>query len=224
MNRDEKMIGGRRTALFDGVDAEWLLIQPVDEHDAALLENETVYIEAHTKKKFALAAFEVKNWNAELSPWEAPPVFGNEPFGDDAAETLRFVTDTLLPALRERFGRSIRCGIGGYSLAGLFALWTGYQTDLFPGVAAASPSVWFPGWANYAAQNRPLAKRVYLSLGDKEEKARNPVMATVGDHIRRQYAQMKEAGIDCTLEWNEGNHFRDSDIRTAKGFIWLMAI
>ena len=31
--------------------------------------------------------------------------------------------------------------IGGYSLAGLFALWAAYRTDAFSGTAAASPSV-----------------------------------------------------------------------------------
>lgn len=31
------------------------------------------------------------------------------------------------------------------------------------------------------------AKNIYLSMGLKEEKTRNRVMATVGDNIRRQY-------------------------------------
>ena len=39
--------------------------------------------------------------------------------------------------------------IGGYSLAGLFSLWAAYQTDVFSGFAAASPSVWFPGFIEY---------------------------------------------------------------------------
>jgi hypothetical protein len=24
------------------------------------------------------------------------------------------------------------------------------------------------------------------------------------------------------MEWNEGNHFQDNGIRTAKGFVWLI--
>ena len=69
---------------------------------------------------------------------------------------------------------------------------------------------------------RPLAKAVYLRLGDKEEKARNPVMASVGDAIRRQQALLAAQGISHMLEWNAGNHFVDADIRMAKGFAWLM--
>ena len=72
-------------------------------------------------------------------------------------------------------------------------------------------------------QNRIHAKSVYLSLGDKEEKARNPVMATVGDRIRESYELLKNQGIETILEWNHGNHFQDADIRTAKAFAWVMA-
>ena len=63
---------------------------------------------------------------------------------------------------------------------------------------------------------------VYLSLGDKEEKTRNPVMATVGVRIRGAEILLKEQGINCVLEWNPGNHFKDTDQRTAKAFAWVM--
>ena len=33
---------------------------------------------------------------------------------------------------------------------------------------------------------------------------------------------LKEKERNCILEWNEGNHFKDPDIRTAKGFAWLL--
>ena len=63
---------------------------------------------------------------------------------------------------------------------------------------------------------------VYLSLGDREEKARNPVMASVGERIREAYDLLKEQGVNTILEWNQGNHFKDADIRTAKAFAWVM--
>lgn len=163
-----------------------------------------------------------RDWNADLSPWEAPAVFGNEAFAGRAAETLGYVTDTLIPELAE--GRDVKILIGGYSLAGFFSLWAAYQTDIFSGVCAASPSVWFPGWINYAEKHQIQASRIYLSLGDKEEKTRNPVMRTVGENIRRQYEMLQaDPGCtDCTLEMNQGNHFKEPDIRTAKGFAWLL--
>ena len=29
-------------------------------------------------------------------------------------------------------------------------------------------------------------------------------------------------GVDCILEWNQGNHFKDADLRTAKAFSWVL--
>ncbi len=37
---------------------------------------------------FGLRTFKVDDWNASLSPWKAPAVFGNKDFGDGAEETL----------------------------------------------------------------------------------------------------------------------------------------
>ena len=67
-----------------------------------------------------------------------------------------------------------------------------------------------------------LSPAVYLSLGDREEKTRNPVMATVGSCIREMEEIVRSQGAECALEWNPGNHFREPDVRTAKAFAWVM--
>ena len=85
-----------------------------------------------------------------------------------------------------------------------------------------SPSVWFPKWDEYAGKHAVQTERIYLSLGKREEKTRNRVMTAVGDRIREQYKQLQEQGIQTTLEWNEGNHFQESDVRCAKAFIWCV--
>ena len=196
-------------------DADTVLIQPVDEHDLEGMDREVARIREEAGEEFRLLTFRVQSWNHDLSPWQAPAVWGEEGFGDGAADTLREI-------LKVCTDRSKTYYIGGYSLAGLFALWAVYQTDAFAGAAAASPSVWFPGFTDWMKERRPECGTVYLSLGDREERTRNPVMATVGDHIRAAYALLQEQGVDCTLEWNSGNHFRDNDIRTAKAFAWLI--
>ena len=58
-------------------------------------------------------------------------------------------------------------------MAGLFSLWAAYQTDAFAGVAAASPSIWFPDFLQYMKEHDIRTESVYLSLGDREEKTRN---------------------------------------------------
>jgi len=44
----------------------------------------------------------------------------------------------------------------------------------------------------------------------------------VGDRIREIHGLLDARGIRTTLEWNEGNHFRDADLRTARAFAWVM--
>ncbi len=190
-----------------------VLIQPVDDHDLSYLDTEAAALKDMTGGDFYLVALGVKRWNDDLSPWEAPPVFGKERFGGRAEDTLA----TVMNLVTDRSKTHI---IGGYSLAGLFALWTAYQTDMFSGVAAASPSVWFPGFSEYMKNNDIRTSRVYLSLGDMEERTRNPIMRTVGENIKGAYECLTNAGTDCILEWNSGNHFREPEIRTARAFAW----
>ena len=218
----EKMfeLDGHRVRLYGTESPAILFLQPVDERDALLLEPQLEAME-RCPVPFALAAFEVKDWNRDLSPWKAPPVFGKIPFGGGAEETLRFVTDRLMAELPSRLALKEETGLclGGYSLAGLFSLWASSRTALFTGVAAASPSVWFPGWIDYVKEHPIQATTVYLSLGEQEERTKNPVMASVGACIREQYALLRERCI-VTLEWNPGNHFQDSGKRTARAFCW----
>ncbi|MCR5803892.1 MAG: esterase [Clostridia bacterium] len=192
-----------------------VLIQPIGDHDLSYLENEISLIREKAKTDFRFIAFKVDDWNKDLSPWKAPAVFGKEDFGDGAYDTLNEIISLCNDKTKTYL-------IGGYSLAGLFALWASYQTDIFMGVAAASPSMWFHEFTEYMKENENRSDYVYLSLGNKEEKTRNPIMATVGDRMKTAYEILQEQGKDCVFEWNEGNHFKDADIRTAKGFLWVL--
>ena len=195
--------------------SDTVLVQLTEEHELVFLENEAAAIGEMAGSDFCLTALVVDDWNRDLSPWEAPPVFGSEGFSGGAGSTLEAVLNACGDPYKTFF-------VGGYSLAGLFALWAAYQTDIFKGAAAASPSMWFPGFLDYMKTHEIKTSAVYLSLGDKEEKTRNPVMATVGDRIREAEQWLSGSGVDCTLEWNKGNHFKEPDIRTAKAFAWLL--
>ena len=223
MTAKQVQIGDRPCRIYGEAHAEYLLLQMTGEHELQSMEGEVAAI-AQSAHHFLFAAIPVKSWNDELSPWEAPAVWGKESFGGNAADTLCFLTEQVIPTLKQQFAlpENVRIILGGYSLAGLFALWASTQTALFSGVAAASPSVWFPGWMEFEQQHPIQAQRVYLSLGDKEEHTKNAVMATVGDNIRTLHSRLAERGTDCTLEWNNGGHFKDTDLRTARAFRWMM--
>ena len=203
---------------------KYLLIQPVDEHDIEVLDNEVTEILKNTDKQFSLFAFKIEDWNNELSPWEAPPAFGNKSVGSGATDTLEFIEGRLIPTVKEKYNldNDIKFILGGYSLAGLFSLWSAYKSNTFSGIAAASPSVWFNGWEEFMNNNTPLSNTIYLSLGDTEEKTKNKVMSKVGDNIRKQEQLLKNDNIKTILEWNKGGHFSDSDLRVTKAFAWCI--
>ena len=72
--------------------AETMLVQMVDYHDMEGIENEFSKIRELTGgQDFCLKAVKIDDWNKDLSPWVAPAVFGNEDFGEGAADTLRFL-------------------------------------------------------------------------------------------------------------------------------------
>ena len=224
MTAKQVQIGDRPCRIYGTDYAEYLLLQMTDEHELQNMDNEVAAIAQGSAHSFLFAAIPVESWNDELSPWEAPAVWGKESFGGNAAGTLRFLTEQAIPALKKQFAlpENVRIILGGYSLAGLFALWASTQTDLFYGIAAASPSVWFPDWMEFEQQRLIQTQHIYLSLGDKEDHTKNAVMAVVGDNIRTLHSQLTERGADCILEWNSGGHFKDADLRTAKAFRWVM--
>ena len=109
---------------YGNLSASTVLIQPVDDHDLEEMETELNEIRKQGKADFQLIAVKVDNWNQDLSPWEASAVFGREGFGDGAGELLQFLLGQCVDRRKTYY-------IGGYSLAGLFSLWTAYQTDNF---------------------------------------------------------------------------------------------
>lgn len=160
MERSEFILDGRTCLVWSHDAPDALLVEPVDRRDLDFIGRELDFLEGHSERPFALAAFIVEDWNVELSPWPADPVFGRDSFGDGAGQTLRFIEDSLIPEVLSR--RPALAGkefiLGGYSLAALFALWAAYESRSFSAIAAASPSVWFPGWLDFARGRGPFGK------------------------------------------------------------------
>lgn len=209
--------------VWGGPGPEFLLIWMTAEPDPQQLDRMAEQLARGCGHSFALAAVPVRSWNDELSPWAASPALGDQGFGGQAPGTLAALEGQILPALKEGLGCCApRVLLGGYSLAGLFALWASARSSEFFGVVAASPSVWFPGWMAFEEQHPIRARRVYLSLGTREEHTRNAALACVGDNIRALHQRLQQRGVRCVLEWNEGGHFRAPDQRTLRAFRWGM--
>jgi len=177
-------------------------------------------------QNFMLVAFQVEDWNRDFSPWEALAVFGTEAFAGQGARTLKWLLEEGVPYINRTYNvKEQEHWLAGYSLAGLFALWSAYECDIFSGIACCSGSLWFKNWDIYMREHTLKRKcSVYLSLGGKEEKTKNAVMATVGDRTREQEKLLLEDSFAerVVLEWNPGGHFADSGKRLAKGIRWLL--
>ena len=163
------------------------------------------------------------DWNRDLSPWKAEAIFKNgRDFGGGADEYLNKITGKIIPSLNLK---AQYYALAGYSLAGLFALYAGYRCDDFKRIVSASGSLWYPDFLDYA-RSHELSSNIdclYLSLGDKEAKTRNPIMVTVQENTEAVYELYKDK-IKCILEMNEGNHFKDASYRLYKGIRYILSI
>ena len=129
MDNQLLQIQNRTCRIYGTASAEYLLLQMADEHDLTGMERETEALRRQTAQPFLLVAVPVENWNDDLSPWSAPPAWGQRGFGGRAGDTLAWLAQAV-PSIRRQYSIKEDCKVvlGGYSLAGLFALWAEQQT------------------------------------------------------------------------------------------------
>lgn len=174
--------------------------------------------------EFTLVEVSGVDWNDDLSPWPIDKLFADdEPCGGKAGEWLAVLTGEVIPQVEAGLPVSRRI-VAGYSLAGLFALWSTYNTDVFSGVVSGSGSLWYPGFIDYA-RSHPFCRTpeaIYLSLGDRERFSQIKLLTTVEDATRNLYEYYRQAGINTAFELNPGNHFRQGAWRMARGISWML--
>ena len=219
MNHKIFECGGKTASLYCGEQADAPLIILNDNSDdgasviRAMGENETP--DCHL-----LVVGNLK-WDHDLAPWNGPPISENDPpFTGGADAYLALLLTRIIPqACTMIQGQPRFMGIAGYSLAGLFALYAMYQCDAFDRVASMSGSLWFPEFKEYALSHelRKRPEKLYLSLGDREAKTRNPTLKTVQDNTEQIVSHYEQTGLHVIWELNPGNHFRDAALRIAKG-------
>ena len=119
-------IKNRQCFIHGKKQAKYLLIQPIDEHDLDAMEEEIETINK-TTSDYLLVGILVNDWQRELSPWYMQALFGNEDFQGGADVFYHEVKEVVeeIKVLYDMHDAHVI--IGGYSLAGLFALYAGYQ-------------------------------------------------------------------------------------------------
>ena len=176
-------------------------------------------------KNLTLAAISGLDWNHDLSPWPAPTIRNNKHGFGGADEYISELIASIIPGICEKLPEKPEyTAIAGYSLAGLFALYAAYKTEVFSRIASVSGSLWFPGFTGFV-QSHDFLKTpdcIYLSLGDTEAKTRDKNLAPVQKNTEFLADLYKSRGIPTTFELNSGNHFTEPTGRTAKGIMKII--
>ncbi len=183
-----------------------------------------------TDKNFILVTISNINWNQDLSPWYMDKLFkGEEDYSGKADNYLKLLVERIVPEVTkivmEEFKKEISyyC-LAGYSLAGLFAIYSLYKTNVFQRVISASGSLWYPNFSSFIKDYELLNKpdKIYFSLGNKEKNTKNELMKEVEDKTKYLEKYYHNQGIETIYEENEGGHFQDVNIRIAKGISWIL--
>lgn len=181
-------------------------------------------------KDFILVSISNLDWNNDMSPWFALKLNEHgEDFLGKADKYIEALVNNIIPSVEKYLKDGLKIsvkyyGIAGYSLAGLFAVYSGYKTEIFRRIASASGSFWFPKFIDFVKENKISSnvEKIYFSLGNKENKVRNEVMKTVEDNTKEIERIYNSQGIKTIYEENQGNHFKDGTLRMTKGIKWIL--
>ena len=180
-------------------------------------------------KDFILVSIKINNWNDDLTPWKCEPIYkGDKGYLGNADDYLNELINEIIPDINNYINNTINKEIdyyilAGYSLAGLFALYSCFKTNIFKRIVCASSSFWYPKFLDYVKSNNINSNfdKIYFSLGNIEKNTKNNYLKEVENNTIEIYNILNKK-INCIYEINEGNHFKDEDLRICKGIKWIL--
>ncbi|MCM3786425.1 alpha/beta hydrolase-fold protein [Neobacillus mesonae] len=136
--------------------------------------------------------------DCEYTPWEAEPLQKGECFGGEGDTYLSFVTEKVMPFVRERYRiteDASQIGITGGSLGALISLYAAFQKpDHFGRFILMSASLWFENIVEFV-ENRTFAQeeiRLYMYVGEQEGVGRANLQQYMVPNTKRVYAILKD--------------------------------
>lgn len=191
-----------------------------------------IYEEIRHRPRPLLVAVEPGvSWWHDMSPWPAPRTFAKgDDFTGGADAHLARLVDKFIPSVEEQVlgGPAKHRGLIGYSLAGLFAVYSLLKCDAFDLCGSMSGSLWFDNFLDYFSEHKTAIpgelKGVYLAVGEREKRTRNARMKTVEDCTEKIQIMLEEQGIPSTMVICPGGHFDDVPRRIADGIEWLLRL
>jgi len=185
------------------------------EENGQEIYNETKKI---CNNKFVLCSISNINWNKDMSPWKIDKLFkSEEEYSGEANYYLDILINEIIPKIKSIIKVS-SISLIGYSLSGLFSIYSMYKTNIFKNIGSCSGSLWYPNIIKFINNNELINKpnKLYISLGNKESNTKNKILSCVKDNTLKIVDYYKSKGINVIYEENEGNHFMDVNNRIAK--------
>lgn len=222
---EAKVLGGK---LSEGKSSEGKLPSPLLILHCFSEEEEAVVKLLRGQEYFSFPLLCINNleWQKDMCPWDSPALLNKEKdFIGGADEYLFLLEKEIIPKAVEILGEEPTYYVlAGYSLAGLFALYTGYRSSLFSRIASVSGSLWYPDFVSFAKEREMLSKteKLYLSLGTEEAKTNHAVLSTIESKTRELVEYYQSSGYCVYFEQNPGNHFCEVEQRIEKGIRWIM--
>ena len=162
-----------------------------------------------------------KDWEEDLSPWPSDnPFKGGKRFSGGADAFLESIENNLMGKIEK--GRVENRILMGYSMGGLFSLYAATRSEKFNMASSVSGSLWFPGFSEYLSLSSFFPKKVYLSIGERENKTRNHVLSTVLEKTRQVTRSIQKKNSEAVMRIEEGGHFYDAEGRLKRALSWLL--
>lgn len=218
-------VGSKKVDIYDKYDGENKLL-PIIVYNSFGGNAEDVFNDClkMTNKEFIFVVIENIDWDNEMTPYPNPPIFkGDSEYLGLAPKHLEFIENEVI----NKVNKELLCMpkeyiMSGYSLGGLFTIYSILHTKIFTKFVSCSGSLWYPNFIEYFKKQKIDSNiKVYLSLGNKEKSCRD-ISKCVEDKTNELYDYLKDNNIDTTFELNEGNHFKDASLRMAKGIKWIL--
>ncbi len=188
-------------------------------------EAEAYHLAQYLPNHHALIAIFEPNWEDSLTPWHATRIFKKgRDFGGGATQFATFLYQEVIPKIELACEiKPEKRGFLGYSLAGLFTVYSAICMPFFDYIACVSGSLWFDKWLDFAKTQQPLSlpRAIYFSLGDKEAQTNNKYIATVQTATEETVQIWQSYHLPVAWKLNLGGHFDKIPQRLAQAMLWL---
>ena len=152
---------------------------------------------------------------SEYTPWPEPAIRPGTPdFGGQLGQYHRELNNEILPALIDEYALDTeKLAYGGYSLGGLAAVMSLWETEVFASVFSLCGSFWYPGVADFIEEHPLLNRsaRVYLQNGTREGEGHNNRLSEAATYAQRVHTALRTVCGAKTVFDDTGHHDRQNE-------------